>query len=261
MESNTTNKTLLSILALATGIVAVVIAVLMPLIARFSFTIYALYIISIVSVVLGLVACFVEHKRAFSITGAALGAIALLVAILISANVIKVAKTPNNGRTTAIDSKTLADASGANTKQILAQELTVELGKFDVINNAKQQSMTEFGIPIKVKNRTNKSANYIIKVEAVTAKGDHIAYSSFFIENFAPQEERTGYVFRSINPARIKAFQAATFRVVQVKKTPIASHLAPSSKGTAVQKPATNQPNNQHDTSTKRAKKPRVRRH
>jgi hypothetical protein len=110
-----------------------------------------------------------------------------------------------------------ADLSGENTDQILAEEITVEIGEFSA-------TVDEFGavtssLPVRVTNRTNEAATYWMSVEAVDAEGVRIDEDpSWMVNDLAPGQTASAELFKFVTADEVEALNAAEFRVYEVSK-------------------------------------------
>jgi hypothetical protein len=108
------------------------------------------------------------------------------------------------------------NSSGANTEQILDDELDVDFGTFT--RDRTYSSLTVGKLPVTVKNKgSERAAMYNIQIEAVDANGDRMAEDTFYVTNLAPGQSATKDVFtNSID--NYSELTDATFRVAGISK-------------------------------------------
>jgi hypothetical protein len=110
----------------------------------------------------------------------------------------------------------LNNSSGANTEQILDDELDVKFGTFT--RDRSYSSITVGKLSVTVKNKgSERAATYNIQIEAVDANGDRIAEDSVYVANLAPGQSVTKDVFSS-STDNYSELTKATFRVAGVSK-------------------------------------------
>jgi hypothetical protein len=110
----------------------------------------------------------------------------------------------------------LNNSSGANTEQILEDELDVTFGTFT--RDRSYSSLTVGKLPVTVKNKgSERATTYHIEIEGVDANGDRIAEDTLYVSNLAPGESVTKDVFTT-SVDDYTELTRATFRVAGVSK-------------------------------------------
>lgn len=109
----------------------------------------------------------------------------------------------------------LNNSSGANTEQILDDDLDVDFGTFT--RDRTYSSITVGKLPVTVHNKGSERATYNIQIEAVDANGDRIAEDAVYVANLAPGQSVTKDVFTTSSDNYYELTEA-TFKVAGISK-------------------------------------------
>lgn len=191
-----TKKSGLCTAGLVLGIVGVCTSFI-PIINNLSF------ILGILAVIFG----FVSIKKASK--GKMIATVILgILAIVITLGVQKTASDALNAVSDSLDT-----ASGDNTEEVLANDVEVSLGQFEVIPG--EYGLDETKMTVKVTNKTNETKSFTIQVEAVNKEGNRINQDYIYANNLNAGQSQNFDIFTFVSSDQIEAMQNATFKIVE----------------------------------------------
>ena len=191
-----TKKSGLCTARLVLGIVGVCTSFI-PIINNLSF------ILGILAVIFG----FVSIKKASK--GKMIATVILgILAIVITLGVQKTASDALNAVSDSLDT-----ASGDNTEEVLANDVEVSLGQFEVIPG--EYGLDETKMTVKVTNKTNETKSFTIQVEAVNSEGNRINQDYIYANNLNAGQSQDFDIFTFVSSDQIEAMQNATFKIVE----------------------------------------------
>ncbi len=191
-----TKKSGLCTAGLVLGIVGVCTSFI-PIINNLSF------ILGILAVIFG----FVSIKKASK--GKMIATVILgILAIVITLGVQKTASDALNAVSDSLDT-----ASGDNTEEVLANDVEVSLGQFEVIPG--EYGLDETKMTVKVTNKTNETKSFTIQVEAVNSEGNRINQDYIYANNLNAGQSQDFDIFTFVSSDQIEAMQNATFKIVE----------------------------------------------
>lgn len=191
-----TKKSGLCTAGLVLGIVGVCTSFI-PIINNLSF------ILGILAVIFG----FVSIKKASR--GKMIATVILgILAIIITLGVQKTASDTLDAVSDSLDT-----ASGDNTEEVLANDVEVSLGQFEVIPG--EYGLDETKMTVKVTNKTNETKSFTIQVEAVNKEGNRINQDYIYANNLNAGQSQNFDIFTFVSSDQIEAMQNATFKIVE----------------------------------------------
>lgn len=204
MEENTVKKGGgLSIAALVLGIIGAVLAFI-PVVNNAAFFIGAL------ALIFGIIGICKKVGTGKAIAGLVLGIIAVIITLVMQSAVY-------NALDKASDtlSSSLADLSGDNTEDILANSLDVKFGKY--IYNDDEYFATG-KLPLTVKNKGNENQSYSIQIEAIDKNGKRLETDTVYVNSLGAGQSQDFEAFTLVTGDSAKALKTAEFKVVEVSK-------------------------------------------
>lgn len=169
------------------------------------------FVMGILAVAFGVVALIKKAGKGKIIASIILGILAIVITINSQKALSDSLQTLSNDLQTL--SNDLDKASGNSTEEILANDVNVELGKFETI---KGQYMTETKLNVKVTNKTSESKSFSIQIEAIDSNGTRIDQDYIYANNLSAGQSQNFEIFTLITSDKINSMKNATFKIVQV---------------------------------------------
>ena len=110
-------------------------------------------------------------------------------------------------------SKDLDKATGNSTEEILANNVDVVLGDFEVIEG---KYTTETKLNVDVTNKSTETKSFNIQIEAVDENGSRINQDYIYANNLSAGQSQNFELFKFIGSDDLESMQNATFKIVQV---------------------------------------------
>ncbi|WP_131811734.1 FxLYD domain-containing protein [Mycolicibacterium peregrinum] len=107
----------------------------------------------------------------------------------------------------------IANSSGANTEQILENELEVTFGEFTRTDTKYRK---DGKLPVTFRNKSGEKASFYVQVEALDADGNRVAEDTASVTSLSPGQSTTEDLFTFSED--VEKIQGATFRVASVSK-------------------------------------------
>lgn len=104
-------------------------------------------------------------------------------------------------------------ATGNSTEEILANDVDVQLGNFEV--NKGEYGLTETKLTIKVTNKTNDKKSFSFHIEAVDSDGSRIKEDYVYANDLGSGQSQNFDIFTYVSSDKIDAMQEATFKIVE----------------------------------------------
>ena len=191
-----TQKSGLCTAGLVLGIIALCTSII-PIINNLSF------VMGILAVIFGLVSIKKESKGKMIAT-----VILGILAIIITLNAQKSVSDSLDALSENLDT-----ASGENTEQVLANDVDVVLGNFEVTTD--EYGLNDTKLPVTVTNKTNETKSFSIQVEAVDSNGNRINQDYVYANNLTAGQSQEFDIFTFVSSDKIDAMQNATFNIVE----------------------------------------------
>lgn len=110
----------------------------------------------------------------------------------------------------------LGRMDGSATEDILASDLTVDLGAFQATED--EYGFVETALPVTVVNNAAEPFSYSVQIEAVDADGKRIADDILLVSDLAPGQSQDQEVFVLVESDKVDALKKATFQIVEVSQ-------------------------------------------
>lgn len=110
-------------------------------------------------------------------------------------------------------SANLDKATGASTEEILANDVNVELGNFEVIKGT--YGTTDTKLTVKVTNKTTEKKSFSFHIEAVDSTGSRIDEEYIYANDLAAGQSQSFDIFTLIASDEINTMKNATFKIIE----------------------------------------------
>lgn len=161
------------------------------------------FFLGILAVIFGLISIKKANK------GKMIATIVLgILAIVITVNAQKTVSDSLD-----VISEQLDTASGENTEQVLANDVDVVLGNFEVTTD--EYGINDTKLTVKVTNKTNETKSFNIQVEAVDTNGNRINQDYVYANNLTAGQTQNFDIFSFVSSDQIESMKNATFKIVE----------------------------------------------
>lgn len=109
-------------------------------------------------------------------------------------------------------SNDLDKMAGNNTEDVLANDVEVVLGDFEVTDG---EYLQDTKLTVKVTNKTSETKSFDIQVEAVDSTGSRLADDYVYANNLTAGQTQDFEIFKLVTSDEIEAFKNATFNIVK----------------------------------------------
>lgn len=115
----------------------------------------------------------------------------------------------------AIDntSKQVDKVLGNSTEEILANDVEVEMGNFEI--NEDSYGFKDSELKVKVTNKTSEKKSFTIHIEAVDANGSRIKDDYIYANDLAAGQSQEFKTFQLLTSENIEKCKDATFKIVE----------------------------------------------
>lgn len=107
------------------------------------------------------------------------------------------------------------DLTGENTSKILENDINVEFGKFQIIND---EYFTTTKLVVTVKNKLAEVKSYSIEIEAVDSTGKRIDTDTIYANSLGANQSQDFNTFEYLSDDKIELMKNATFKIVEISK-------------------------------------------
>ncbi|MFI2103952.1 FxLYD domain-containing protein [Isoptericola sp. NPDC019693] len=188
-----------------TGFVIAVVALVLcfvPIINNFAF------FLALVGLVFGIIG-LVKTRKGAPRKGIAIASI--IVAVIAGIGVVASQAFYSN----ALDSVSadLDKISGDATEQVLADDVTVEIGDFTA--DEDEYGLATTALPVTLTNTSDETQSYDVTVEAVDESGQRIAEDVAYVSDLRAGQSQQVDVFQFVEEGDLDAMRDATFEVVE----------------------------------------------
>lgn len=162
------------------------------------------FVMGILAIIFGIIALTKKSGKGKVIASIILGILAIAITL--------------NSQKTLSDSldavsKDLDKISGNSTEEILANDVDVSIGKFEVTEG---QYLTETKLVVKVTNKTSETKSFNIQIEAIDSDGSRITNDYIYANNLSAGQSQSFDTFNLMSSDQIEKLKNATFKVVEV---------------------------------------------
>lgn len=110
-------------------------------------------------------------------------------------------------------SSNLDKATGANTEEILANDVNVELGDFKVTKDS--YGITDTKLTVKVTNKTNEKKSFSFHIEAVDSSGTRIDEDYVYANDLGAGQSQNFDTFNLVSSDKVNQLKNATFKIIE----------------------------------------------
>lgn len=189
-------KSGLSTAGLVLGIVGICTSFI-PIINNLSF------VMGILAVIFGIIALLKKAGKMKNIIIVILGILTIIITINSQKAISDSLETLSND---------LDKIAGNKTEEVLQNDLSVEIGKFETV---KGQYLTETKLTVKLTNKTTETKSFSVQIEAVNADGSRITNDYINANNLNAGQSQDFNIFTYVSPDNLEAMKNATFKVVE----------------------------------------------
>ena len=168
-------------------------------------------IVNNVSFILGLIGgifAIISLIKKASKSQAVAGLVLCIVAIVITVSTQKALGDGLNEVSNSLDK-----ATGNSTEEILANDVDVQMGKFEVTKGEYGFNKTK--LTVKVTNKTNDKKSFSFHIEAVDSDGSRINEGYVYANDLGAGQSQNFNIFTLVTLDQIDAMKEATFKVVE----------------------------------------------
>lgn len=192
-----TKKSGFATAGLVLGIIGICTAFI-PIINNLSF------FMGIIAIIFGVIAFIKKAGKGKTITAIILG----ILAITITLNTQKALSDSLNEVSSNLDKM-----AGNSTEEILANDVDVVLGDFEVKNGTY---ITDTKLTVKVTNKTAETKSFQIQIEAIGKDGSRLASDYIYANNLTAGQSQNFETFNYVASDKISEMKNATFKIVEV---------------------------------------------
>jgi len=192
-----TKKSGFATAGLVLGIIGICTAFI-PIINNLSF------FMGIIAIIFGVIALIKKAGKGKTITAIILG----ILAITITLNTQKALSDSLNEVSSNLDKM-----AGNRTEEILANDVDVVLGDFEVKNGTY---ITDTKLTVKVTNKTAETKSFQIQIEAIGKDGSRLASDYIYANNLTAGQSQNFETFNYVASDKISEMKNATFKIVEV---------------------------------------------
>lgn len=111
--------------------------------------------------------------------------------------------------------KSFSDVTGDNTEEILANDLSVEIGEFVV---EEGEYFNDAKLTVKLTNKTSEIKSFSVLIEAVDIDGNRITETTVYANSLNPNQSVEEEAFTIETSEVVEKLKTATFKVVEASK-------------------------------------------
>ena len=110
-------------------------------------------------------------------------------------------------------SNELDKASGGSTQEVLANDVDVSFGEFEVIEG--DYGLNDTKLTVKLTNKTSETRTFSLQVEAVNSNGERITQDYIYANNLTAGQSQSFDIFTYVSNDILEEMKNATFNVVE----------------------------------------------
>lgn len=110
-------------------------------------------------------------------------------------------------------SSNLDKATGNSTEEILANDVDVQLGNFEVIEG--NYGFNDTKLTVKVTNKTNEKRSFSLHIEAIDSNGSRINEDYVYANDLGAGQSQNFDIFTLVASEKIDIMKNATFKIVE----------------------------------------------
>lgn len=162
------------------------------------------FIMGILAVIFGIVSLTKKASKGMAIAGIILS----ILTIIITINSQRALSEGLNEI-----GKDLDKISGNSTAEILANDVDVTLGNFEVTKD--KYGITNTKLVVNVRNKTSETKSFNIQVEAIDENGNRLANDYIYANSLNAGQGQEFKLFEYVESDKLDAMQNATFKIVE----------------------------------------------
>ena len=162
------------------------------------------FVMGIIAIVFGIIALIKKAGKGKTIAAIILG----ILTIVITLNAQKDVSDSLNEVSSDLDKM-----AGNSTEEILANDVDVILGDFEVENRTYT---TDTKLTVKVTNKTTETKSFPIQIEAIGKDGSRLASDYIYANNLTAGQSQNFETFNFVTSDKISEMKNATFKIVEV---------------------------------------------
>ncbi len=162
------------------------------------------FFMGIIAIIFGVIALIKKAGKGMTITAIILG----ILAITITLNTQKAVSDSLNEVSSNLDKM-----AGNSTEEILANDVDVVLGDFEIKNGTY---ITDTKLTVKVTNKTAEKKSFQIQIEAIDKDGSRLASDYIYANNLTAGQSQNFETFNYVASDKISEMKNATFKIVEV---------------------------------------------
>jgi hypothetical protein len=209
---NKGKRSISTVIALILGIIALILSPV-PIINNFAF------VIAIVGLIFGIVGY--QKTKNGQKKGRKTSIISIILTVLAGVIVLASQAFYSDAIDDAVDTadkeakESFDSSTGKNTDDLLANDVSVEIGKFQV---KEDEFMTETTLPVKITNKNSEAKSYEIKIEAVDSTGKRIADDTVYVDNLGASQSQEFKAFQFVESDKVSTLRKAKFKILTVSQ-------------------------------------------
>lgn len=203
MAETEVKKTGFGTAGLVLGIIGVLTSFI-PIVNNLSF------FMGILAIIFGVIAFLKKSSKTKVIVVIVLGILSIVITINSQKAVGEALETMGNEISNSLDT-----ATGANTEEVLKNDLDVSLGDFKV---TKKDYTTDTELSVKVKNKSSEKCSFSITIEAVDKEGNRIEEDTIYFNDLKAGQGKTDKAFTFVESEKINKLKKAKFKILEVSK-------------------------------------------
>lgn len=168
----------------------------------------ASFILALIAIIFSIVALLKRASKGMAIAGIIISILAILITINSQEQLSKSLNETINTFNEDMDT-----TFGNNTEEILKNNVNVELGDFEVIEQS--YGFTDTKLRVKVTNKTNETKSFSIQVEAVNPDGSRINNDYIYANSLSSGQSQEFNIFTYVSSENLEAMKNATFKIVE----------------------------------------------
>lgn len=162
------------------------------------------FFLGILALIFAIIELIKKVGKGKAITGLILGILSIVITINLQ-------NTWSNSLNQV--SKDLDKATGENTEEVLANDVDVKMGTFEVSKG--EYGINETKLVVNVKNKTTEKKSFSIHVEAADSNGSRIAEDYVYANDLTAGQNQSFDIFTYVSSENLDAMQKATFKIVE----------------------------------------------
>lgn len=168
------------------------------------------YVLGALALIFGVIGIFKSSKKVLPIVATILAVLCFITTTAVKSATVKAVSD-------AVDelSSNLEDLSGDNTDSILANDVMVELGEFQVENNG---FWDETKLVAKVTNKLSETKSFSLTVEAAKPDGTRLSLDYIYATSLGAGQSQEFELFTLISSDDIDKYKGAAFKVIEASK-------------------------------------------